>query len=54
MLLDLTPKGRDENGPHHNLMDWCAAMTTTMTDRSITATNLPAPGGKPVFIVCPL
>ena len=22
MLLDMTPKGRDENGPHHNLMDW--------------------------------
>ena len=22
MLLDITPKGRDENGPHHNLMDW--------------------------------
>lgn len=22
MLLDLTPKGRNENGPHHNLMDW--------------------------------
>jgi predicted dithiol-disulfide oxidoreductase (DUF899 family) len=21
-LLDLTPKGREENGPHHNLMDW--------------------------------
>lgn len=21
-LLDLTPKGRDENGPYHNLMDW--------------------------------
>jgi len=20
--LDLTPKGRNENGPHHNLMDW--------------------------------
>ena len=22
VLLDMTPKGRDENGPHHNLMDW--------------------------------
>ena len=22
MVLDLTPKGRDETGPHHNLMDW--------------------------------
>jgi predicted dithiol-disulfide oxidoreductase (DUF899 family) len=22
MLLDLTPKGRNENGPHRNLMDW--------------------------------
>ena len=22
MVLDLTPKGRNENGPHHNLMDW--------------------------------
>ena len=21
-LLDMTPKGRNENGPHHNLMDW--------------------------------
>jgi predicted dithiol-disulfide oxidoreductase (DUF899 family) len=21
-LLDMTPKGREENGPHHNLMDW--------------------------------
>lgn len=21
-FLDLTPKGRDETGPHHNLMDW--------------------------------
>lgn len=21
-LLDITPKGRNENGPHHNLMDW--------------------------------
>jgi predicted dithiol-disulfide oxidoreductase (DUF899 family) len=20
--LDITPKGRNENGPHHNLMDW--------------------------------
>jgi len=20
--LDLTPKGRNETGPHHNLMDW--------------------------------
>ncbi len=22
MVLDLTPKGRNENGPNHNLMDW--------------------------------
>jgi predicted dithiol-disulfide oxidoreductase (DUF899 family) len=22
MLLDLTPKGRNENGPHYNLVDW--------------------------------
>jgi len=22
MVLDLTPKGRDETGPNHNLMDW--------------------------------
>lgn len=22
MLLDMTPLGRNENGPHHNLMDW--------------------------------
>jgi predicted dithiol-disulfide oxidoreductase (DUF899 family) len=22
MVLDRTPKGRNENGPHHNLMDW--------------------------------
>ncbi|MGN6283893.1 MAG: DUF899 domain-containing protein [Afipia sp.] len=22
MLLDMTPKGRDEHGPHHSLMDW--------------------------------
>jgi len=22
MILDLTPKGRNETGPHHNLMDW--------------------------------
>lgn len=22
MYLDMTPKGRDENGPRHNLMDW--------------------------------
>jgi predicted dithiol-disulfide oxidoreductase (DUF899 family) len=22
MYLDLTPKGRNENGPHHNLGDW--------------------------------
>lgn len=22
MLLDLTPKGRNENGPHHDLRDW--------------------------------
>jgi predicted dithiol-disulfide oxidoreductase (DUF899 family) len=22
MYLDLTPRGRDENGPHHNLGDW--------------------------------
>ncbi|HKN01160.1 MAG TPA: thioredoxin family protein [Candidatus Binataceae bacterium] len=22
MFLDLTPKGRDENGPNYNLMDW--------------------------------
>ncbi len=22
MYLDLTPKGRDENGPHHSLTDW--------------------------------
>ena len=22
MVLDLTPKGRNETGPHHNLMDW--------------------------------
>lgn len=22
MLLDLTPKGRNETGPHHNLTDW--------------------------------
>jgi len=22
MYLDLTPKGRNENGPHHNLADW--------------------------------
>lgn len=22
MLLDMTPKGRNETGPHRNLMDW--------------------------------
>jgi predicted dithiol-disulfide oxidoreductase (DUF899 family) len=22
MVLDLTPKGRNETGPNHNLMDW--------------------------------
>lgn len=22
MLLDMTPRGRNENGPNHNLMDW--------------------------------
>ena len=22
MYLDITPKGRDENGPNYNLMDW--------------------------------
>jgi predicted dithiol-disulfide oxidoreductase (DUF899 family) len=22
MVLDLAPKGRNETGPHHNLMDW--------------------------------
>lgn len=22
MLLDMTPRGRNETGPHHNLMDW--------------------------------
>ena len=22
MVLDLTPKGRNETGPHHNLTDW--------------------------------
>ena len=22
MVLDLTPNGRNETGPHHNLMDW--------------------------------
>ncbi|SDL83207.1 transcriptional regulator, GntR family [Franzmannia pantelleriensis] len=22
ILLDMTPKGRNETGPHHNLMDW--------------------------------
>jgi len=22
VLLDMLPKGREENGPHHNLMDW--------------------------------
>ena len=22
VLLDMTPKGREENGPHHSLMDW--------------------------------
>jgi predicted dithiol-disulfide oxidoreductase (DUF899 family) len=22
MFLDMTPKGRNENGPHYNLMDW--------------------------------
>jgi predicted dithiol-disulfide oxidoreductase (DUF899 family) len=22
MLLDMTPKGRNETGPHHKLMDW--------------------------------
>jgi predicted dithiol-disulfide oxidoreductase (DUF899 family) len=22
VLLDMTPKGREENGPHHGLMDW--------------------------------
>jgi predicted dithiol-disulfide oxidoreductase (DUF899 family) len=22
IILDLTPKGRNETGPHHNLMDW--------------------------------
>jgi predicted dithiol-disulfide oxidoreductase (DUF899 family) len=21
-VLDLTPKGRNETGPNHNLMDW--------------------------------
>jgi predicted dithiol-disulfide oxidoreductase (DUF899 family) len=22
VLLDMTPKGREENGPHHSMMDW--------------------------------
>jgi predicted dithiol-disulfide oxidoreductase (DUF899 family) len=22
MVLDMTPMGRNETGPHHNLMDW--------------------------------
>ncbi len=25
MYLDLTPKGRDETAPHHNLVDWLAS-----------------------------
>ena len=32
MLLDMTPKGRDENGPHHNLMDWVKRHDEYQTD----------------------
>jgi hypothetical protein len=27
--LDITPKGRNETGPGHNLTDWCDVMTNT-------------------------
>ena len=38
MVLDLTPKGRNETGPHHNLMDW-----VKRHDEYETAAN-PSPG----------
>lgn len=38
MVLDLTPKGRNETGPHHNLMDW-----VKRHDAYETAAN-PSPG----------
>lgn len=41
MLLDLTPKGRNENGPHFNLMDWVRRHDDYDNGRSIPATDLP-------------
>ena len=36
MYLDLTPKGRNENGPNHNMGDWVVLTTnTTQAARSI-------------------
>lgn len=41
MVLDLTPKGRNENGPHHNLMDW-----VKRHDEYETAKTEPGCGGE--------
>jgi predicted dithiol-disulfide oxidoreductase (DUF899 family) len=37
MLLDITPKGRNETGPNYNLLDWVAATTSTRPRRPLTA-----------------
>ena len=38
--LDLTPKGRDENGPHGNLMDWVRHHDRYDFDGFVDATSL--------------
>jgi predicted dithiol-disulfide oxidoreductase (DUF899 family) len=38
--LDLTPKGRDENGPHRNLMDWVRHHDKYGFDGFVDATSL--------------
>ncbi|MGE3986772.1 DUF899 family protein, partial [Pseudorhodoplanes sp.] len=39
MLLDLTPKGRNENGPHFNLTDWVRHRDRYGSDGHVAATG---------------
>ncbi len=45
--LDLTPKGRNETGPHHNLMDWVRHRDRYSDRGFVDATDLYRPREAP-------
>ena len=40
MVLDMTPKGRNEAGPRGNLIDWVRRHVNTTTSRMLTPAAL--------------